>query len=845
MSKRMTRISRMLMRTFFGALIACGSMIFSTDISLAQDGGYSVFESAEESNDAPIVVSPKEAFTNPAATLPKAQFGQLKNTHSSQSPQLNGSKPIGPYANDGRNMFKQEPRADATNSRKLQPFSSNSLRSENRLQSEQTASTLQAPPIVVGDFQESARRLSSPAPKASDLAASTEADIAQVAYQEGGFTPMNRPQPDNAASQFGQQPATNQFAQQPTPSTGRFGNGSSTGQQQPLSPRTLQPRQQLRSPAPQPRQDMLRGFSSSSQQPRVDPSGLGNPQNSQGPAARTATLPQQLNRSQQRATATPAAKTGTKAAKELLSGWAEKEDSQLKLPGKRMTLRSFLAQPINGSRKDAINQYWLTFNDMANHKIAVEQSQWLTSITNVPQRADQAVLKAAQQAAENSVLHTEIQLAKSQSMLHDFLPGFRYKNGKNIPVLPADIPWVGNLNTRYEEYRNRGMVPDKFNGIDEFLPKSRQLIANRADAVTAASQAAEQAKSALMSGQTPVSNVLEAARIKTKNQHDLLSTVNDYNRAITDYVLTVRQDIYQPDRLSSVLIGRNTVQSSMAKKEKSQEDTNSSNGASSTPALRQASTEKEKLQGESAYQGSVIKDAPKQNDESGLGESLLSDNTGQDSRSQSPFANASTTRQTQPATKRFDFGPTADSAKQANFDPSKVQEELPIQKAKQVNGSSGYEDNVARGGAGSPFRSASKAGAPAQPWGNRNGTGDQQNQSAAVRAVEQRAPLQKTNTQPSPRFDQGTGGGISRPQTPNRSILPPNSSVPATGSPPTTNPTTNPFTTQGSSGAMRRPTGDRISSRLGGGTFGGSSTGQQPSAPVQSPFTGFGESTKR
>ena len=47
------------------------------------------------------------------------------------------------------------------------------------------------------------------------------------------------------------------------------------------------------------------------------------------------------------------------------------------------------------------------------------------------------------------------------------------------------------------------MVPNKFNGIDVFLPKQRKLISDRYNSVIAAKQAAEQAKMAFVSGQTP------------------------------------------------------------------------------------------------------------------------------------------------------------------------------------------------------------------------------------------------------------------------------------------------------------------------------------------------------
>ena len=69
------------------------------------------------------------------------------------------------------------------------------------------------------------------------------------------------------------------------------------------------------------------------------------------------------------------------------------------------------------------------------------------------QPSDQAILAAAQQAAQNRVLHSEIQLAKSQSILGDFLPNLQ-QNGKLVAVIPANIPWVGKLNTNFEKYKS-------------------------------------------------------------------------------------------------------------------------------------------------------------------------------------------------------------------------------------------------------------------------------------------------------------------------------------------------------------------------------------------------------
>jgi hypothetical protein len=830
MSKHHTR-NLYSLHTFFAAMIACGGFVLFVDTSLAQDGGYSIFEPAEESVEvaeeaAPIVVSPKEAFTNPAATLPKAQFGSFKNTGASENaPKLSGSQAVGTYTNDGRSMFKAPPNTNPDNSRKLQPFASNTLRGNNRPQQGESAS--QAPPVVVGDFQNSARRLSAAAPQGSNAKALTTPKIAQVTYQDGGgFNPTNGAQEKPTGSRFGQT-SPNRFTQQTpsAPATSRFGSGQ-TRPQQPLSQRTAQPRQPSRLPAAQP-SSRFSQRSTSSQGPAArmaarpqSPMGQG-----QGLRQRQGQRPGQVQQQNQRLDSIAKStdlKTGSKGAKELLSTWVEKEASQFQLPGKRMTLKSFLAQPINGSRKAAINQYWLTFNDMANHKIAVEQSQWLGSIGNIRQPADQAVLTAAQQAAANRVLHTEIQLAKSQSLLHEFLPNLRDKNGKIIPVLPADIPWVGKLNTNYKEYQSRGIVPQKFNGIDEILPKQRQLIANRADAVTAASKAAEQAKNAMASG-APISNVLEAARIKGKNQQDFLQSVIGYNRAITDYVLTVRQDIYQPQRLASVLIGRKAVQQSIAKQQKPQEDVDSFDSAESNPTMRQVSANRSlqssserRLQGKSAYQNSSAQEQVETTEQS-LGNSLLNQNKEKTQSDSSRFSQASSARQSPEATQRFDYGPTASSAKAANFNPSEVKEELPMQKAQQASSSSLYNGNGSGGNAANAQNRSATNTMQQPPRRNRSSFGDQPAAAQGNRPVDDRAATFQDS--PQRRFGGGAGTGGTQPIT------------------------QSPFTPKGVAAPTTAPGGSRAKSAFGGGTFGGAGASAAPKIPAATTGVRFGSSS--
>ncbi len=837
MSKQKTRNPELLLRTFLIPLMICGSATLFADQAIAQGSGYLIFEPAKQQAEAaPAVVSAKEAFTAPNARLPKSQFGSFNNVKTSgNAPQLNGSKAIGTYASqDGRDMFAQPPNPNAPGARKLSPFASNPLLGRSRPEPDE--STNDAAPIPVDDFPESTRRVPPRQTAIPNGPVTRDANVSPVAFQEGGFSPPNRSRQNPRQNRFGQRPPANGLSQQAAPSATRFGNNTSATQQT-LPPRNTQPTQQPLRAAAQSRTGFSQGLPNQNPTVQRNRNGVGGlpprPAATQRPAARTAALPQrpgQLGQGQRTPPATSSPKTGIKAARELLTNWA-KEDSQLKLPGKRLTLREFLAQPINGSRKDAINQYWITFNDMANHKIAVEQSQWLASITNLRQPTDQAVLKAAQQSATNRILHTEIQLAKSQAMLQDYLPNFRYKTGKAIPVLPANIPWVGKLNTMYKEYQSRGMVPQKFNGIDEYLPKSRQLITDRAEAVAASAQAADQAKQALMQGQTPVSNVLEVARMKAKNQQDFLATVTGYNRAITDYVLTVRQDIFQPDRLATVLIGRKAVQGSIAKNiEKPEQDFDVPENSSLNPRTQQVSSVNN-LQGESAYQGSSDLNA---RGIQSLPTSNASSQSPESQRSKSPFSTVGTSGQAKATTQKFDYGPSARSAKQANFDPSKVRAELPMQQTKQSGGNT-YDSNTAAAGSSLSARSASTAGGLGQnPAGNRRSF-TRPDAASGNRSVENRSTLPNRNgaTQnPSTggRLGRGFGGG--NPIGNNSPTTFSKSSAPSSTTPAATPPVTSPF-----KGTTGPPTGEAVSRPLGGGR---GATGQQPAAAPKSRFSDFG-----
>ena len=827
MSKSYPRSSQSVLSRVFVIIAMCfGCMLCDSEESLAQEKGYSIFEPAKEV-DADPPVSAKEAFTNPLAKLPSSQFGTFNDKKSGTAePKLKGSQAIGTYAHDGRTMFKQSPGQTSTEEGKLKPFAANTLRASP---GPETDSGIEngAAPIVIGDFS-NARRLSGNEAKE---AADESPKVAQVAFQEDagsrfGQSAANRfGQPSSsAASRFGQSSAG-----QPA-SENRFGGSASSSQSQGLVPRSTPKTMQQPFRPSQPKSTFQQP-ATASQPPKISSTGFSNsrtnPQSSTAPPVRTAALPKTMMQpttgQQPMSTRQPTSrKSGSKAAKELLANWVE-EAGNAKLPGKRLKLHEFLAMPIRGSKRDAINQYWVTFSDLANHKLALDQSKWLTAVTPTQQPADQAMLKAAQQAAQNRVLHTEIQLAKSQSILADYLPNLRGKNGNNIPVIPADVPWVGKLNTKFSVYKKRGIVPARFNAIDQILPKARQLIANRADAVIASSQATEQARTAMVSGRAPVANLLEAIRLKEKNEQDFLATDTGYNRAITDYVLAVRQDIYQPKKLASVLIGKKSVQPTLAKKDTPEPDDDPlsvlSRQTSDIDSSLQSSSKKDQLPGVSAYQNSAQQEKPS-----------------------SPFSTVSSNLAKKKAAQTFEYGPTKESAAAAKFDPTKVRSELPIQQAKAKTGagnSRGYNANSRPAGTGN-VRSASSLNQPSQPIGGPSGGFGSANRT--TRSNQSGAQLPAVTQSPRRFNDGATNSGV-KPAGSGSTFPPIRKSNPAATPPPSMPAGGSPFSAMGSGSETTSSTrfGGSSNSTFGGGGAFGESAPKTPSSTASR----FGEGSTR
>lgn len=219
------------------------------------------------------------------------------------------------------------------------------------------------------------------------------------------------------------------------------------------------------------------------------------------------------------------------------------------LPGDPTSLLEMLQKVPAYKHRQAVLQYWETYFDWANLSIAKEHEKALNAVQQPSVAADRTLLAAARQAAKNVVLANEIQLGKSQSILQE-LTG----NQSLSQPIPADRPHIGGYQTFYDWYARKNMIPAKLRGVDKMLPKTLQLISNRAMTVRVSKSALNQAQSAYGSRQVPIASVLEAARLNHESEQDLISLIVSYNKAYADYSITVMGQTKSAEQIVEMLI---------------------------------------------------------------------------------------------------------------------------------------------------------------------------------------------------------------------------------------------------------------------------------------------------
>lgn len=229
------------------------------------------------------------------------------------------------------------------------------------------------------------------------------------------------------------------------------------------------------------------------------------------------------------------------------------------LPGQPTKLVDLIRQPIASNRRPAmVSQYWETWYDWSTMLSRAEYVNWLNGISASSGPSDSALLNAAKGSAANQLLAAEIQLGKSQSKLLDYMPMQTTIPGNNRPMLPlpSDQPLIKKYNTNYDLFQSYGRIPARLRGVDAMLPKTLELICQRAETVELAYAAAEAARNGLANRQSDLRTVLEAGRLWRTAEQDLIASVTSYNQAIADYSLSVADPSQSPETLVAMLISK-------------------------------------------------------------------------------------------------------------------------------------------------------------------------------------------------------------------------------------------------------------------------------------------------
>lgn len=220
------------------------------------------------------------------------------------------------------------------------------------------------------------------------------------------------------------------------------------------------------------------------------------------------------------------------------------------LPGRPVKLLEMLETTPIQHRKQMISQYWETHFDWASLLNSKQFLRWMQQLPNPLDSNEQMLLKTAKASAKNQVLADEIQLGKSQSKLQQFM----VRSNEDLLPLPADVPLIQTYDTHYQWFESRGRIPVNLRGIDTMLPKTIQLISDRADTVATSRIALNQVRAAYVANPRAVGSVLEAARLWKQAEQSLVSSIVSYNQAVGDYSLTVAQGNKSPQQIVSMLI---------------------------------------------------------------------------------------------------------------------------------------------------------------------------------------------------------------------------------------------------------------------------------------------------
>lgn len=219
--------------------------------------------------------------------------------------------------------------------------------------------------------------------------------------------------------------------------------------------------------------------------------------------------------------------------------------------GQPVTIAEVLSA-VTGSdqRLRATQAYWRLAHQVADYRFCVEEANFLEDLPAPQAGSQQAILASAQAAARAEEALSRLKTVRSQQTL----TGLGVRTAADRLPLPADLPFVGVYETRFEALKTQGRASVRLARLHAMLPLERQWLQRQAEAVFAAEEALRKVNQGYQQGQVSLTGVLDGLTQLKNQRRAFLDAVLGYNESIADYAMMVASPDLPVQRIVGMLI---------------------------------------------------------------------------------------------------------------------------------------------------------------------------------------------------------------------------------------------------------------------------------------------------
>ncbi len=227
--------------------------------------------------------------------------------------------------------------------------------------------------------------------------------------------------------------------------------------------------------------------------------------------------------------------------------------------GQTITLAEVLAAvPGSDQRLRATQAYWRLARQVADYRFCVEEANFLEDLPSPQSDSQQVIWASAQASAHAAEARSRLQTVRCQHVL----AAFGVRTAADRLPLPADLPFVGVYETRFDALKAQGRASARLARLHAMLPMERQWLQRQAEAVFAADEALRKISRGYQQGQVPITGVLDGLTQLKNERRAFLDAVLGYNESIAEYAMMVASPDLPVQRVVGMLIEVPDIQDS-------------------------------------------------------------------------------------------------------------------------------------------------------------------------------------------------------------------------------------------------------------------------------------------